>query len=249
MDAPCFPRCSRHLSEGSLRTIPIPRRSRDTSLEIARVLGEPGTFCWTDGSAALAPADAPLPACPEPGSIAAAWHDLREVASALGVPERGVLLLAQLRRRMAAIAERTAALPASRIVVLVRVAPPHAAGAWVPELAALAGAEDALGRAGDPSRRVTRAAFAAADADAVFVAPAGLGLAHARAELAARAERPPWAGTRAQREGRVFLADGDACFRGPAPRLVLTLEVLAEALHPDAFRFGHAGRHWEPLAD
>ena len=41
------------------------------------------------------------------------------------------------------------------------------------------------------------------------------------------------------------LADGNRFFNRPGPRLVESLETLAEFLHPEAFRFGHEGRGWE----
>ena len=34
---------------------------------------------------------------------------------------------------------------------------------------------------------------------------------------------------------------------GPGPRLVESLEILAEALHPKTFSFGHQGTGWQPL--
>jgi iron complex transport system substrate-binding protein len=56
--------------------------------------------------------------------------------------------------------------------------------------------------------------------------------------------RPWWRALRAVREGRVFLGDGRTLFLAPGPRVVESLECLAEALHPSAFRFGHEGRGW-----
>ncbi len=55
---------------------------------------------------------------------------------------------------------------------------------------------------------------------------------------------PGWAGLRAVRVGRVYLADGNAYFHRPGPRLVESLEILAETLHPGVFAFGHEGRGW-----
>jgi iron complex transport system substrate-binding protein len=49
------------------------------------------------------------------------------------------------------------------------------------------------------------------------------------------------------REGRVVLCDGQQYFNRPGPRLVETLEIAAEALHPGTFRFGHEGSGWERL--
>ena len=44
------------------------------------------------------------------------------------------------------------------------------------------------------------------------------------------------------RKGRVFQCDGSAFFNRPGPRLVESLEILAEILHPEKFQFGHEGR-------
>jgi iron complex transport system substrate-binding protein len=42
----------------------------------------------------------------------------------------------------------------------------------------------------------------------------------------------------------VYVADGNAYFHRPGPRLVESLEILAEILHPETFRFGHEGVGW-----
>ena len=56
-----------------------------------------------------------------------------------------------------------------------------------------------------------------------------------------------WSGLRAVREGRVILADGNQFFNRPGPRLVESLEILAEVLHPTRFPSRHRGSGWEPL--
>ena len=59
--------------------------------------------------------------------------------------------------------------------------------------------------------------------------------------------RPGWHSLRAVKNGRVYLADGNQYFNRPGPRLVESLEILAEILHPGEFRFGHEGIGWQPL--
>ena len=41
-------------------------------------------------------------------------------------------------------------------------------------------------------------------------------------------------GLEAVKQGKVFITDGNAYFNRPGPRLVDSLEILAEILHPDA---------------
>jgi iron complex transport system substrate-binding protein len=216
-----------------------------TGTEIVRALGCADRLRLFDGNAALALPAARAFAVPKPSTLADAWRDVRGLADALGVPERGVQLVTQLRGRMRAIGQRAATFRARRVVVLESLAPLRAAGRWLPELVAMAGAIDACGSAGADPVRLRIAELASADPDAVFVALRGLELPVARAVVAARGKRVPWRRLRAAREQQVFLADGAACFHASGPRLALTLEVIAEALHPEAFRFGHAGSLWE----
>jgi iron complex transport system substrate-binding protein len=59
--------------------------------------------------------------------------------------------------------------------------------------------------------------------------------------------RPEWRQLRAVRNSALFLCDGNQYFNRPGPRLVESLEILAEILHPRRFDFGHRGRGWEAL--
>jgi iron complex transport system substrate-binding protein len=184
----------------------------------------------------------------KPDALADIWADMRAIASALGVPEHGVQLVTRLRARMRGIAERARGRARPRVACLEWLAPLMVAGNWTPELIDLAGADDALGRPGAHAGPLEMSELAGADPDAIFVAPCGFDLARTRAELPALTSQPGWSELRAVREGRVFLGDGNALFNRPGPRVAETLECLAEALHPGAFRFGHEGKGWERLA-
>ena len=59
--------------------------------------------------------------------------------------------------------------------------------------------------------------------------------------------KPEWPRLRAVSNGRVYLADGNQFFNRPGPRLVESLEILAELLHPAAFHLGHEGTGWQRL--
>jgi iron complex transport system substrate-binding protein len=179
-----------------------------------------------------------------PDALADVWADMRAIASALGVPERGVQLVTRLRARMRGIAERTRGRAPVRVACIEWIEPLMAAGNWTPELLAMAGATDVLGRPGEHAGRITFEELAAADPDVLWVTPCGFDLARTRAESAALANHPGWPTLRAVQSGQVFLGDGNALFNRPGPRVVETLECLAEALHPDAFRYGHEGKGW-----
>jgi iron complex transport system substrate-binding protein len=184
----------------------------------------------------------------EPSSLDAVWADMRRVAVALGAPLRGAALVMSLRERMAAIAARTQALSERpRVVTVEWIEPLMAGGNWMPELVHLAGGRNALGCEGAHSPVVSWDALRDADPDVLVVLPCGFDLPRTRGEAEALRRLPGWGALRAVREGRVYLTDGHQFFNRPGPRLVESLEILAELLHPGIFAFGHEGRGWERM--
>jgi len=184
----------------------------------------------------------------EAATVADIERDLRRVAEALGVLSHGLQLLTRLRGRMRSVAERAKTFTERpRVATIEWIDPLMAAGHWTPELITMAGAENVFGAPGEAAPKIAWADLAGADPDVLWVAPCGFDIERSRAELAGLAARPEWTGLRAVREGRVYVADGNQLFNRPGPRVVEALETLAEALHPNAFRFGHEGSGWVKL--
>jgi len=202
---------------------------------------EAALAAWTGG--------APRVVSVAPWTLREVWASIRAIADAAGVAARGAALARALSDRVASIGERAAGLGARpRLACLEWLDPPMDAGHWMPELVALAGGRSALGASGARSRAVDVEAIEAADPDAILLAPCGFDLPRTRRELPALLARPGFAALRAAREGRLYAADGNAFFNRPGPRLVESLEILAEMLHPGAFAFGHEGRGWARIS-
>jgi len=152
-----------------------------------------------------------------------------------------------MRARMSAIAEAAQALPERpRVLGVEWLSPPMAAGNWMPELVEMAGAVNLVGVAGRHSAWTTWSDVAAADPDLVLVFPCGFSLERVRREAATLAD-DGFRELRAVRESRAVLCEGQQFFNRPGPRLVETLEIIAEAIHPRDFFFGHEGVGWERL--
>jgi iron complex transport system substrate-binding protein len=81
--------------------------------------------------------------------------------------------------------------------------------------------------------------------DYIVVMPCGWDIPKARQEMAGLERRPEWAGLRAVRNGKVYLTDGNQYFNRPGPRIVESLEILAEIVYPKKFHFGHQGKGWQ----
>ena len=170
----------------------------------------------------------------QPATLQDILADIQHVADALGTPERGTVLLAQLRARIEAVERATARASAcQRCFLLEWIEPPYCGGHWNPQLVQLAGGVDPIGRIGQPSRRITWEEIERADPDAIVLACCGFPAQRTAREAAQLARGAQWPRLRAVTEGRVFIVDANAYFSRPGPRIVDSLEILAHILHPE----------------
>jgi iron complex transport system substrate-binding protein len=177
-----------------------------------------------------------------PNSLADVWADFQRVADAAGVPQRCVELIARLKDRLAAVSLRANSWGRRPgVACLEWLDPLMAAGNWMPELVEMAGGNNLFGVAGRHSPVMAWDDLCRLDPDVIIAMPCGFDLSRTRHELKALASRPEWSRLRAVRHGRAFAADGNAYFNRPGPRLAEALEMLAEAINPSAFAFGHLG--------
>lgn len=173
------------------------------------------------------------------------WNGLRDVGAALGVPENAEAAVSRLKARMQAIAEKAGSLaPRPRVACIEWIDPLMSGGNWMPELIAMAGGENLFGEAGKHSPWMTWEELRAADPDIVLLVPCGFDIARTRAELPVLEAREGWRGLKAVRADNIVIGDGNRYFNRPGPRLVESLEILAELFHPHAFSFGHEGDGW-----
>jgi iron complex transport system substrate-binding protein len=169
----------------------------------------------------------------QPSSLPEVWEDIRRVARSLDIEARGELAVALLQERMRAIAHAVhAAASRPRLACIEWIEPPMATANWMPELVAMAGAENVAWHTWDD--------LAAADPDVILVMPCGFDLERAVSEMHWLTGRDGWPDLRAVRNGRVFVADGNQYFNRPGPRLVESLEILAGIVHPEIFAPRHA---------
>lgn len=181
----------------------------------------------------------------EPNQLADVWRDIERAAQAMGCVERGQALIQNLQDHMADISQKARTLPTPTVACLEWLDPLMAAGNWMPELVEMAGGINLFGQAGKHSPWMTWEELKQKDPDILLALPCGFDLARTREEMAGLTRHPDWGGLKAVRKGQVFLTDGNQFFNRPGPRLLESLEILAEIFHPDQFRFGHQGAGWE----
>jgi iron complex transport system substrate-binding protein len=189
----------------------------------------------------LATALAKLPKQPRvlsltPHSLADVWGDIRRVGGATGRPSEAETLAKALEQRVEAVEAKAAqARSRPRVLCLEWLDPYYIGGHWVPEMVALAGGEDVLGRAGEPSFRATVAEIAKCALEVIVVMPCGYNVARTAAELSGAQFPAEWNDLPAVRERRIFAVDANSYFSRPGPRLADGVELLAQLIHPGLF--------------
>jgi iron complex transport system substrate-binding protein len=169
----------------------------------------------------------------EPTRLGEVFDAIRQVGRATdrGAVAEGVV--ATLESRVARVTERSASIAQRpRVALLEWLDPPFSCGHWTPELVRLAGGIEVLGREGERSRSLTWSEISVADPDVIFVACCGFGVERTLEEIRVIAGGP-WGALRAVKSGNVYVTDGSHYFSRPGPRLVDSLEQLANALHPE----------------
>jgi iron complex transport system substrate-binding protein len=192
----------------------------------------------------------PLLVALNPQSLDYIFDDIRRTANALESATAGEALIETMRARINEIALATARCAEKpRVATVEWLEPLMPAGNWLPTLVDMAGGVNLLGEAGKHSSWITWSALVEADPDVILVFPCGFRMADIKRDWHVLTSHPLWPSLRAVRDHRVYACDGNQYFNRPGPRVVETLEILAEILHPDTFQFGHEGAAWQRCDD
>ena len=158
--------------------------------------------------------------------------DLVRLGRAAGVEARAGELADEYTTRVRRVRRRVEGERLVSVVVLEWIDPPFSSGHWTPDLVTMAGGRELLAAAGDRSRELTWDQVLGADPEVLVLACCGQDVPRTLDDLEHLEGRPGFGDLRAVKDERIYVADGGALFSRPGPRLVESLQMLAETLHP-----------------
>ncbi len=185
----------------------------------------------------------------QPSVLADIWTDIERVAEATGVESRR--LIENLQSRVKICQQKTQSLSVTEIPAVACIEwidPLMTAANWIPESVKLAGGEPLFSAAGKPSPQLSWQTLVVSDPSVIIFMPCGFDLNRTRQEAMLLTQHPEWQNLQAVKTQRVYVTDGNSYFNRPGPRLVDSLEILAEILHPEIFQYGYQGTAWEHLS-
>lgn len=184
----------------------------------------------------------------QPNVISDLWADIERVADQLGVESRH--LVENLEARVKICAQKTQKLSIMerpKVACIEWTDPLMIAANWIPELVTFAGGQCLFSVAGKNAPQVTWETLVATNPDVIIFMPCGFDLERTRTEAMLLKSRPEWQNLHAVQSGRVYVTDGNSYFNRPGPRLVDSVEILAEILHPEIFEYGYKMQAWDVM--
>ena len=171
-----------------------------------------------------------------PNLVADILQNVRNIATAAGVPKSGTDLAESLQSRVQTVVDGVRDQgERPRVLCLDWLDPLRNTGQWVPELVELAGGDERLAVAGGLSRELTWEEIVDYAPEYLMVMPCGYGPDRVRQDAADKLPNlKGWNELPAVQMDRVFLFDGRLPTRH-GPRVVDVLEALAQAMHPQRF--------------
>jgi len=172
----------------------------------------------------------------EPMSLEDVFDTLHLLGKATDREAKALEVADALRLRVHATEARTRQIPHAErppVAFIEWIDPIFNGGHWNPTLIEMAGGIDVLGSVGQPSRTTPWDAVLDAQPDVLFIACCGFSRERTLQDIPLLEARQGWRDLPCVRNRRVYVADGNAYFSRPGPRLVDSLAILAHALHPE----------------
>jgi iron complex transport system substrate-binding protein len=181
----------------------------------------------------------------QPNVLADIFNDITTVASALNAGSAGNDLIEFLEERVDIIRHKLKYAEGRPTVACIEwLEPLMISGNWVPELVNIAGGNSILAEAGKHSPFVKWEDLKNLDPDIIMVMPCGFSIERTTKEMSLLLGQPGFAELKAVTNNRLYIADGNQYFNRPGPRIVDSIEILAELIHPKLFNFGYEGDGW-----
>jgi iron complex transport system substrate-binding protein len=173
------------------------------------------------------------------------WSNVLRIAQVCGVEDSGLALNSRLHSRIDEVRRISATLQKRpRVACLDWLDPVLLARHWIPDLIDSAGGIDLQKDFKTDERVSDWEMILQADPDVILVMACGYNLDRIADEFDSVSMREGWGRLSAVRNGLVYFIDGNQFFNRLGPRIVESVEIAAEILHPKLFHFGHQETFW-----
>tara|TARA_B100000795_G_scaffold199028_1_gene152886 strand:- start:78 stop:1007 length:930 start_codon:yes stop_codon:yes gene_type:complete len=182
----------------------------------------------------------------QPNTLNEVFDDIRRVAKDLEIDnDDNNQLIKNLEIRLKNIKDKTEKYKKPKIACIEWIDPLMAAGNWIPEMVQISGGEDVFGKQGKDSHWIEFNEIKKYNPEIIIFIPCGFNLKKTNDEVKNLLKSDTrWHDLKAFKNKKIFITDGNQYFNRPGPRLIESLEIFAEIIHPDFFNFEHRNKGW-----
>ncbi|MGC8808888.1 MAG: ABC transporter substrate-binding protein [bacterium] len=168
-----------------------------------------------------------------PGNVAEIIDSIRRIGELTSAAPKGLEIAAEMGKKVKQIQEKVRGFPQPRVLHVLNFDPLLSAGngTFINDLIRLAGGRNLAETAVGKYPRLSIEEVLALDPEVILLAS----MKSADPLLEQRQWWERWKTITAVRQGRVYVLEADLIHR-PSPRIVIGLEEVARALHPEAFK-------------
>ena len=180
----------------------------------------------------------------EPNSIEDIFNDILTIAEILNVRKKGKELVELIKAKIDSTEKIVYQKSSPSVAAIEWIDPLMAAGNWVPQLIRVAGGKNLFGEAGKHSPWMKYNDLVEQDPEIIIVMPCGYDIKKSLIEIKTLESKKGWGSLKAVRNRNVYITDGNQFFNRPGPRIIESLEILLEIIHPDLSEFKHIDSGW-----
>ena len=183
----------------------------------------------------------------QPNTLNDVFNDIKRVATELNLEnEKNKKLINNLDIRLKKIKEMSSKQKIKPTVACIEwIDPLMIAGNWIPEMVEIAGGKNILGKSGNDSHWIKFKDILNKDPEIIIFLPCGFNIEKTKQELKNfLKQKNNWKSLKSFKNKKIFIADGNQFFNRPGPRLLESLEIFSEIMHPNLFNFNHKGNGW-----
>ena len=183
----------------------------------------------------------------QPNTLKDVFDDIKKVAKELNIEnKKNNDMIKSLSERLDTIKKLSSKSKTKPSIACIEwIDPLMMAGNWIPEMVEIAGGNNILGKSGKDSHWIKFKEIEEKNPDIIIFLPCGFNIEKTENELKNFLyQNKDWQSLKAFKNKDFYIADGNQFFNRPGPRLLESLEIFAEIMHPDLFNFNHKGIGW-----
>ena len=181
----------------------------------------------------------------EPNNLNEVWHSFDIIANAMDAPESFYILKTEINERFKLLKDKLNETRKKPTILCIEwIEPIMVAANWVPELVGIAGGNNVISVSGTDSNFSSWDEIEKTNPDIIIMMPCGFEIKRTLEDLHYLQKKEGWHKLKAVKENQVYVVDGNQYFNRPGPRLVDSVEILAEIINPDYFGRKYTENAW-----